>query len=158
MLYSWADSKKKFNLMLSTFGCLTDSIPWLCPLESLGIPDLSLSMAAGEATDRKKGKKSYHSQNTVVWIRSLGLQADTQKIVRLAKRLPEKSSNFYKELTRFRKSAAAFAFYDAMTGLAAILERETTSSINPEAVQHLQYAITVLRSSEAYDIDIPPLR
>ena len=161
ILYSWADSKKKFNLMLSTFDCLTDCIPWLSPFETLGHPEVTPKLPASEGADRRKGRRSYHSQSTVVWIRSSALQADIQKIVRLAKRLPEKSGNFYKELSRFRKAAASFGFYEIMAVLAMVLEREATvhpSSVNPEALQHLQYAISVLRSNEAYDIDIPPLR
>jgi len=42
MLYSWADSKKKSNLMLSTFMCGSDAIPWLGNLKSLGFPTLSI--------------------------------------------------------------------------------------------------------------------
>jgi hypothetical protein len=161
ILYSWADSKKKFNLMLSTLDFLNDSIPWLCPFEFLGHPEVSTKLPASEGADRRKGKRSYHSQSTVVWIRNASLQQDIQKIVRLAKRLPEKSSNFYKELSRFRKAAASFGFYEIMAVLAVVLEREANSpptSANPEAIQHLQYGISVLRSNESYDIDIPPLR
>lgn len=171
ILYSWADSKKKFNLMLSTFGGKSDCVPWLGKLKNLGNPDITPKLPQGQL-DRMKGKKSYHSQNSpVVWIGSSGLQSDVQKICRLAKRLPEKVSNFYKELSRFRKAAASFGFFEILGGLATILEREIilagmgtggsgkgSGGINPEALPHLQYAISVLRSNEAFGADIPPLK
>jgi len=161
ILYSWADSKKKFNLMLSTFDCLTDCIPWLNPFESLGHSEVSSVLPPSQGADLKKGKRSYHSQNTVVWIRNQGLQADVQKIIRLAKRLPEKAGNFYKELSRFRKAAASFGFYEAMTGLATILDKEFGNlppTANPEIKQHIQYAVKILQSRESFDADIMPSR
>lgn len=159
MLYSWADSKKKFNLMLSTFYPGTNVIPWLGPsMDNLGNANVCKALPANEI-ECKKGKKSYHSQNTVVWIRNSSIQSDIQKIIRLGKRLPEKMSNFYKELSRFRKAAASFGFYDLMAALATFLELEINllpSSANQEAKMHLTYAVTVLRSTTAYDVDIPP--
>lgn len=41
-------------------------------------------------------EKPSYSQNSVVWIRTTGLQADIQKILRHARKLPEKIHNFYK--------------------------------------------------------------
>lgn len=160
ILYSWADSKKKFNLMLAAFNCVGDCVPWLGPIRHLGFPEVSRPLSK-EVIEKKKGKKSYHSQNTVVWIRSHGIQSDVQKIVRLAKRLPEKMSNFYKELSRIRKAAASFAFYELVAFLAEVLEREgqtMSATGNTEAAVHLQYAAGVLRSSEAYEVDVPPFK
>lgn len=44
---------------------------------------------------RPAEKRSY-SQNCVVWIRQAGLQSDIQKILRHARKLPEKIQHFYK--------------------------------------------------------------
>lgn len=47
-------------------------------------------------------KRSY-SQNCVVWIKQAGLQSDIQKVLRHAKKLPEKTQNFYKVRPRLLK-------------------------------------------------------
>lgn len=156
MLYSWADSKKKFNLMLSTFrGRDDESIPWMGNLKNLGNPLLNLKLPDAE---KKKVVKSYSQQGVVVWVKQSWIQSDIQKIVRLAKRLPEKSSNFYKELSRFRRAAASSGFYEILSGMAGILERESASNPPTEATEHLNYAVRILRSPDAYDVDIPPLK
>lgn len=70
---------------------------------------LSIAVAGPKAQSGNKGdesgfpvkpleKRSY-AQNTVVWIRQSGLQADIQKILRHARKLPEKTQNFYKVTT-----------------------------------------------------------
>lgn len=152
MLYSWADSKKKFNLMLSTFNGGEESIPWLYNLRDMG------NVLTGVAPVEKKCLKSY-SQNVVVWIKQSGIQADVQKVLRLAKKLPEKTANFYRELSRFRKAAASFGFYDALTALADLLDRERHSLIpNSESDLQLAFAVECLRSSEGLELDIPPLK
>lgn len=43
----------------------------------------------------KPEKRSY-SQNCVVWIKQAGLQSDIQKVLRHAKKLPDKTQQFYK--------------------------------------------------------------
>ena len=120
-----------------------------------------LRLLSKEVMEKKKGKKSYHSQNTVVWIRSHEIQSDVQKIVRLAERVPEKMSNFYKELCRVRKAAASPAFYELIAFLAEVLEREAevmSGTVNSEAAVHLQYAVRVLKSNDSYDTDVLPLK
>lgn len=44
---------------------------------------------------RPSEKRSYN-QNLVVWVKQSGLQSDVQKILRQARKLPEKTNNFYK--------------------------------------------------------------
>ena len=156
ILYSWADSKKKFNLMLATFNVYSDCVPWLGPLRHWGLADVSKPLEQ-RRTDKKK---SYQTQNTVVWIRGSGIESEVQKVLRLAKRLPEKTSNFFKELSRVRKAAASFAFFDLLSYLADLLEREVASAAggpSSDAGLLLKYAVSVLRSSEAY-VDIPPFK
>ena len=156
MLYSWADSKKKFNLMLSTFrGRDEDSIPWMGSLKNLGNPLLNLKLPDAE---KKKVTKSYSHQGVIVWVKHSWIQSDIQKIVRLAKRLPEKSSNFYKELSKFRKAAASSGFYEILGGMASIIERETAGHTSPEAIEHIKYAVSILKNPDSYEMDIPPLR
>lgn len=94
-IYSWADSKKKSNLMLTILKPGLDVVPWLGNLNNLGSPDGLSSDQVGSFPVRPTEKRSY-SQNGVVWIRQAGLQSDIQKILRHARKLPEKTQQFYK--------------------------------------------------------------
>ncbi|KAI1277998.1 hypothetical protein HDE_14507 [Halotydeus destructor] len=160
MLYSWADNKKKSNLMLSSFNCGREAIKWLGDLKYLGSPRLNPVL---KAEDVERGNKSY-SQSVVVWVKQSWLQSDIQKILRLAKRLPEKMVNFYKELSKFRRAAFASGFYQVIDRLALLLERECTMLPGnaTEAVMQLTHAITVLRSRDidmnSLEADIVPMK
>lgn len=94
-IYSWADSKKKSNLMLTVLTPGTDAVPWLGDLSRLDAADNIPSEQCGSFPVRPSEKRSY-SQNSVVWIRQAGLQSDIQKILRHARKLPEKTQQFYK--------------------------------------------------------------
>lgn len=94
-VYSWADSKKKSNLMLTILVPGSDSVPWLGDLNNLGAADAYTAEQVGAFPVRPPDKRSY-SQNGVVWIRQAGLQSDIQKILRHARKLPEKTQQFYK--------------------------------------------------------------
>lgn len=94
-IYSWADSKKKSNLMLTVLTPGSDAIPWLGDLSHLEVADNVPLEHLGTFPVRPTEKRSY-SQNSVVWIRPAGLQSDIQKILRHARKLPEKTQQFYK--------------------------------------------------------------
>lgn len=94
-IYSWADSKKKSNLMLTVLEPGTDIIPWLGNLSNLGPIELSGKNSDASFPVKPTEKRSY-SQNAPSWIRQVGLQSDIQKILRHARKLPEKTQNFYK--------------------------------------------------------------
>ncbi|KAG1700932.1 Integrator complex subunit 14 [Nymphon striatum] len=98
MLYSWADTRKKSNLMLTVFEP-GDSIPWIGSFKELTPISCFETSPYSEASPFpvKKGteKKSY-VQNCVVWIKQSGLQADIQKVLRHARKLPEKNQHFYR--------------------------------------------------------------
>jgi len=98
-------------------------------------------------------KKSY-SQSTVVWIKATGLQSDIQKVVRHAKKLPDKLHQFYKELNRTRRAALSFGFLSLLDALATLLERECRilpSTAHPSAAVQLGYAADALRGEQARD-------
>lgn len=113
-----------------------------------------------------KNKRSY-AQNVTVWIKPSGLQTDVQKILRNARKLPEKTQTFYKELNRLRKAALAFGFLDLLKGVADMLERECTllpDTAHPDAAfqlthaaQQLKLASTGTSEYAAYDHNITPL-
>lgn len=69
-------------------------------------------------------------------------------MLRLAKKLPEKATNFFKELAKFRKAAITIGFTSILQGMSTILERECSflSATNRDAVAILQHAVIILRS------------
>lgn len=100
IIYSWADSKKKSNLMLTVLEPGSNVVPWLGDLNYLGsLQDFMGNNPEDEPAPqfpvRPVDKRSY-SQNCVVWIRQAGLQSDIQKILRHARKLPDKTQHFYK--------------------------------------------------------------
>jgi len=169
MIYSWADSKKKSNLMLALFQPGTSGIPWLGDLAQLApmedFDDAPYGIEGETKTPfpvRPVERRSY-GQNCVVWIKPSGIQADVQKILRHARKLPEKSTHFYKELNRLRRAALSFGFLELLECLGGMLERECTllpGTAHPDAALQLTHAVNNLRSPRALDIATPilPLR
>eukprot|EP00074_Homo_sapiens_P011857 NP_001193987.1 integrator complex subunit 14 isoform 4 [Homo sapiens] len=172
MLYSQADSKKKSNLMMSLFEPGPEPLPWLGKMAQLGPISDAKENPYGEDDNKSpfplqpKNKRSY-AQNVTVWIKPSGLQTDVQKILRNARKLPEKTQTFYKELNRLRKAALAFGFLDLLKGVADMLERECTllpETAHPDAAfqlthaaQQLKLASTGTSEYAAYDQNITPL-
>ncbi|KAK9499000.1 hypothetical protein O3M35_003523 [Rhynocoris fuscipes] len=151
VLFSWADSKKKSNLVLALFEPGRDSVPWLGDLNALTIPS---SPQECEGFPVKCAEKKSYAQSTVAWIRQPGLQSDIQKILRHARKLPEKTQQFYKELNRVRKAAICLGFTSLIEGLAALLERECTllpGTAHPACAFQLTHAAGILR--EPYSMD-----
>lgn len=81
--------------MLTLLTPGADAVPWLGDLNSLGSGESFTPDQAGSFPVKPIEKRSY-SQNGVVWIRQAGLQSDIQKILRHARKLPEKTQQFYK--------------------------------------------------------------
>ncbi|XP_051513070.1 integrator complex subunit 14-like isoform X2 [Myxocyprinus asiaticus] len=159
MLYSQADSKKKSNLMMSLFEPGLDPLPWLGRLSQLGPASDAAENPYGEGDGKSpfpiqpKHKRSY-AQNVTVWIKASGLQTDVQKILRNARKLPEKTQTFYKELNRLRKAALAFGFWELLKSVAELLERECTllpDSAHPDAAFQLSHAAQQLKLASSGD-------
>ncbi|XP_057691751.1 integrator complex subunit 14 isoform X2 [Corythoichthys intestinalis] len=172
MLYSQADSKKKSNLMMSLFEPSTEPLPWLGKITHLGPISEAVENPYGEDDSKSPFpvqppvKRSY-AQNVTVWIKASGLQTDVQKILRNARKLPDKTQTFYKELNRLRKAALAFGFWDLLKGVAELLERECTllpDSAHPDAAFQLSHAAQQLKLAStgdsqyaAFDHNIVPM-
>ncbi|XP_030621757.1 integrator complex subunit 14 [Chanos chanos] len=173
MLYSQADSKKKSNLMMSLFEPGPEPLPWLGKVSLLGPSSDAAENPYGEDDSKSpfpvqpKNKRSY-AQNVTVWIKASGLQTDVQKILRNARKLPEKTQTFYKELNRLRKAALAFGFWELLKGVAELLERECTllpDSAHPDAAFQLSHAAQQLKLAStgdsqfaAFDHNIAPMQ
>lgn len=169
ILYSWADSKKKSNLMLSLFEPGENSLSWLGNFKYLAsIYEFGDESPYGSDDTkspfpiRPTEKRSY-AQSCVVWIKTSGLQADLQKVLRHARKLPDKQQQFYKELNRLRRAALSFGFLELLDAMALMLERECTllpGTAHPDAALQLSHAANSLRSEMAKDVSqtIVPLR
>uniref|UniRef100_A0A665WAR2 Integrator complex subunit 14 n=1 Tax=Echeneis naucrates TaxID=173247 RepID=A0A665WAR2_ECHNA len=172
MLYSQADSKKKSNLMMSLFEPGSEPLPWLGKITHLGPISEAAENPYGEDDNKSpfpvqpQVKRSY-AQNVTVWIKASGLQTDVQKILRNARKLPDKTQTFYKELNRLRKAALAFGFWELLKGVADLLERECTllpDSAHPDAAFQLSHAAQQLKLAStgdsqyaAFDHNIAPM-
>lgn len=103
MLHSWADSRKKSNLVLSVFQPGLDSVPWLGDLRMLScLPSLNVHKLAGVVDQVAPSlpvpitdKKSYANMSPS-WLRQSTLQSDVQKLLRYGRKLPDKLNIFYK--------------------------------------------------------------
>lgn len=152
LAYSYAD-KKKSNLMLSILEPGNNAIPWLGDFRFLrliqDIPPTNEFCGFPVKTD----KKSYSSGN-LSWLKESALQSDVQKILRQAKKGPEKISHFYKELNRIRKMAQSLGFDSLIDVLADTFDKEAlsldqqTPSIHPECALQLRHAATELRRND----------
>jgi hypothetical protein len=70
------------------------------------------------------------------------------KVVRAARKLPEKCAYFYRELNRVRKLAVGYGFDTLLPSLAAALDREALTlpqGAHPEAALQLTHAAARLR-------------
>lgn len=146
-IYSYADSKKKSNLMLTVLPPGADVVPWLGDLRYLGTVEDALPGETLSFPVKPAEKRSY-SQNIVVWIRQAGLQSDIQKVLRHAKKLPEKTQHFYKELNRIKRAALSLGFIELLDGLAKIFEREIPilpTNASPDCALQLKHAAMELR-------------
>lgn len=171
MLHPLTDSKKRSSLMLSLLIPGSSPILWLPNFTTMGSSvlnaDLPDTIRDKITTPANRGPLKSYSSNSVIWLDPESVQADVQKIVRHAKRSPDKAPHFYKELNRIRRAAISYGFYDVLLGLAAILEREKrvmqtdqNKSVNQETLSHIDHVVQCLRASlneESYDTNITPL-
>lgn len=151
LAYSYSD-KKKSNLMLSILAPGVNVIPWIGDMRYLGLLQDALP---GESYGFpvKTEKKSYSSGN-MSWLREGALQSDIQKILRHAKKMPEKTTHFYKELNRIRRNAQSLGFESLIEILADVFEKEAqmlmipNSNLSPECSIQLSHAARELRKGD----------
>ena len=104
VLYSWSDNKKKSSLMMSLFEPGVDSVPWMGSLDRLCLAS-ELNETTQSPFPVRSDRKPSYSSSPVVWIKQSGIQSDIQKVLRHARKLPDKTTQFYKELNRLKKAA-----------------------------------------------------
>ncbi|XP_050541175.1 integrator complex subunit 14 [Daktulosphaira vitifoliae] len=154
VLVSWADNKKKSNLMLIILEPGLNPMPWLGDVRHLTLSSSVLTKQELEEPQPIKTDKRSYNQSQLVWIKEAGLQADIQKILRQARKMPEKIQSFYKELNRIRKAAIAYSFTDLLPNIADLLEIECTNlsgSTHPDCAIQLSHVAGELRKPYAMD-------
>lgn len=170
MLHSHTDSKRRSCLMLSVFNPGPAPIHWLPNFKTMGSvqlnADLPETLREKLKNNARPGPARSYMSNNVIWLDPESVQADVQKIVRHAKRGPDKAPHFYKELNRIRRAAISYGFYDVLSGLADILERERrvmlldqSKSVSQDTLSHIDHVVTSLRASineDSYDTNIIP--
>ncbi|XP_065194287.1 integrator complex subunit 14-like [Sycon ciliatum] len=152
LLMSAADSKKKANLVLSIFapGC---QLPWLGGRLSMLGPSALLqqetgltrkrrhSEASGEQSDSEPGEyrpsdylpvppitpPSFNSLSGLTWARQQNIQNDVTKVMKFARRLPEKINAFLRETNRVRHTALCYGLTELLEVLSEVLLREQTT-------------------------------
>lgn len=127
-------------------------IPWLGDLSCLGPLNEADSAACYGSFPVKPAEKRSYAQSCVVWVQSGGLQADIQKILRHARKMPDKTQHFYKELNRLRRAALSLGFTDLMDTMSVVLERECTllpHNAHPDCALQLTNAANLLRSPQS---------
>jgi len=154
-IYPWSDNKKKSSLILSIFEPGTEMVPWLGSLNRLG-PLTDLNETLNSPFPVKSDRKPSYSSSPVVWIKQSGIQTDIQKVLRHARKLPDKTPQFYKELNRLKRAAVCLGFYELLEGVAQICERECNllpPNVSPDCAIQLTYVAKVLRSQDCYDVN-----
>ena len=74
----------------------TKCIPWLGDLSLLGPFSEANSPSSFTTFPIKPNEKRSYAQSCVVWVQPGNLQADIQKILRHARKMPDKTQHFYK--------------------------------------------------------------
>jgi len=134
-----------------------DPLPWFGPLRQLGQPDVKNHIDF-PVCDSMARRRSY-AVPTIAWTKDKNVTSDVLKLMRAARKLPDKAQNFYRELNKIRRACLAYGFTDLMDGIAQCLdyEQKVAQETKPAAVAAIQRAADFLRSSktEPHDYLIP---
>lgn len=156
-LSAWCEASRarRSCLLLSVLKPGVSAAPWLGPLDQLGPPE------EGSAPTEVFPVRAWRSYSGgggsgSTWARPHALLADVQKVLRHARKLPDKTQHLYKELNRLRRSAISLGFSELLTCVSTALERECSalpSNAPPECALQLAHAIAALRDPRtAFDI------
>ncbi|XP_063687737.1 integrator complex subunit 14-like [Bolinopsis microptera] len=133
---------KKSNLVFSIIA--PNAFSWLGNPNFLGLKRLVSVDKQSNMPYKEEYSNSYDNKSGsgMVWIKSSTLKQNIMKVVRYAKRLPDKgSAMFLKELNKVRRSILFYGFTDMMDVLCQLLEKEKT----PENTEILDNCIAQLR-------------
>lgn len=147
-LSAWCEATRtrRSCLLLHVLRPGVAAAPWLGPLDQLGPADDSNATAE---TFPVRSWRSYSGGGAnSAWARPHALLADVQKVLRHARKLPDKTQHLYKELNRLRRAAISLGFSELLSSVGAALERERASlpsNAPPECALQLAHAAAALR-------------
>ncbi|XP_050358266.1 integrator complex subunit 14 [Nymphalis io] len=147
-LSAWCEVSRarRSCLLLSVLRPGASAAPWLGPLDQLGPVEEN---STSTDTFPVRSWRSYSGGGSgCAWARPHALLADVQKVLRHARKLPDKTQHLYKELNRLRRAAISLGFAELLTCVGSALERECTalpSSAPPECALQLAHAAAALR-------------
>ncbi|XP_063833469.1 integrator complex subunit 14 [Ostrinia nubilalis] len=146
-LSAWCEASRarRSCLLLSVMRPGAAASPWLGPLDQLGPVD---DGTTAEAFPVRSWRSYSGGGSGCAWARPHALLADVQKVLRHARKLPDKTQHLYKELNRLRRAAISLGFSELLTCVGSALERECASlpaSAPPECALQLAHAAAALR-------------
>ncbi|XP_041974308.1 integrator complex subunit 14 [Aricia agestis] len=147
-LSAWCEVSRarRSCLLLSILRPGASAAPWLGALDQLGPAD---DNATPTETFPVRSWRSYSGGGSgCAWARPHALLADVQKVLRHARKLPDKTQHLFKELNRLRRAAISLGFSELLTCVGAALKREIAalpSTAPPECALQLAHAAAALR-------------
>ncbi|XP_026727391.1 integrator complex subunit 14 isoform X1 [Trichoplusia ni] len=147
-LMAWCEASRSRRscLLLSVLRPGSAAAPWLGALDQLGPADEGTTAAESFPV---RSWRSYSSGGSAcAWARPHALLADVQKVLRHARKLPDKTQHLFKELNRLRRAAISLGFSELLTAIGNALERECTAlppSAPSECALQLAHAANALR-------------
>ena len=105
-------------------------------------------------TDKSAPRRSY-SVATIAWTKDKNVSSDVTKLMRAARKLPDKSPHFYKELNKIRRACLSYGFTDLIEGIAQCLdfEQKVLQETKPLACAPIEKAAEQLRKSKDLPYD-----
>lgn len=140
---------KKSNLILNVLAPGKDAVPWLGDLNKL-----SFQVDSKVRGFPLKNVVRSYSGSHLSWVNNSSLQYNIHKLYRYIRRMPEKTSHFYKELNEIKTQALMVGFVGVIEALADFFEREAIFLVHkPEACVQLKHAAFELRKNEKAPIE-----
>ncbi|XP_038209261.1 integrator complex subunit 14 [Zerene cesonia] len=147
-LSAWCEVSRarRSCLLLSVLRPGASAAPWLGALDQLGPAEEN---ATNAETFPVRSWRSYSGGGSgCAWARPHALLADVQKVLRHARKLPDKTPHLYKELNRLRRAAISLGFSELLTCVGSALERECAAlpgGAPPDCALQLAHAAAALR-------------
>uniref|UniRef100_A0A915CHD4 Integrator complex subunit 14 n=1 Tax=Parascaris univalens TaxID=6257 RepID=A0A915CHD4_PARUN len=140
-------------LIMSSFPRGLSSIYWLPHLERL----LPQAVVEGNnegtqlcAANDSLAKPSYARTPLTCWLDAQGIQADFQKVIRLLRKIPDRTVAFYSEINRMHQHACAIGAEDILKKLTDLIEEESQLH-SPIIKNHGTYVCEILRKRGVKD-------
>ena len=144
-IYPWTPCKNRSNLLLMVLMPGSNPVLWLGDLKYLHCSE-NLNDGFLRTFRVKPFNKKSCSNSVVAWIEQSAHKSHIKNILAFARRLPEKTQQFYKQLNHLRKSAIQHGFLEILDRLPSILLQDRLQL--PETA-HIDCALQLTHAAEA---------